>query len=74
MIENLADALIDEPGLFRSGRLLQEFRTFVRDRYGGTGASGGAHDDCVMAMAVAWAVRRAETGRKWKRAAEGLPE
>jgi hypothetical protein len=71
MIENLGDALIDEPGLFQSQRLLQEFRTFVRDRDGGTGASGGAHDDCVMAMAIAWAVRKGETGRKWERAAAG---
>jgi hypothetical protein len=72
MIENLGDALIDEPGLFRSSRLLQELRTFVRDRDGGTGASGGAHDDCVMAIAIAWAVRKEEAGRKWKRAAVGL--
>jgi hypothetical protein len=72
MIENLGDALIDEPGLFRSRRLLQELRTFVRRRDGGTGAAGGAHDDCVMAMAIAWAVRKEETGRKWNSAAAGL--
>jgi len=74
MIENLADALIDEPGLFRSARLLQEFRTFVRDRDGGTGAAGGAHDDCVLAMAIAWAVRKQEAGRKWKSAAAEAAE
>jgi hypothetical protein len=63
MIENLASALIDEPGLFRGERLLNECRTFVRDVDGNTGAAPGTHDDCVMAMAIAWAVRKAEAGR-----------
>ncbi len=63
MIENLAAALVDEPGLFRSPRLLNECRTFVRYADGNTGAAPGTHDDCVMAMAIAWAARMAETGR-----------
>jgi hypothetical protein len=63
MIENLAVALINEPGLFRSSGLLKECRTFVRDAEGNTGAAPGTHDDCVMAMAIAWAVRKAEAGR-----------
>jgi hypothetical protein len=63
MIENLAAALVEEPMLFRSPRLLNECRTFVRYADGNTGAAPGTHDDCVMALAIAWAVRRAEAGR-----------
>jgi len=66
MIENLAAALVEEPGLFRSPRLLNECRTFVRYADGNTGAAPGTHDDCVMAMAIAWAVRMAEAGREAK--------
>ncbi len=70
MIENLASALIEEPGLFRSPQLLNECRTFVRDADGNTGAAPGTHDDCVMALAIAWAVRMAEAGRGVKRQME----
>ena len=63
MIENLASVLVEEPGRLRSPRLLNECRTFVRCVDGSTGASAGAHDDCVMALAIAWAVRMAEAGR-----------
>ncbi len=66
MIENLAAALAEEPGLFRSPRLLNECRTFVRYADGNTGAAPGTHDDCVMATAIAWAVRMAEAGREAK--------
>jgi hypothetical protein len=63
MIENLAAVLVEEPGRFRSPRLLNECRTFVRYADGSTGAAAGTHDDCVMALAIAWAVRMAEAGR-----------
>jgi hypothetical protein len=63
MIENLASALMEEPRRFRSPRLLNECRTFVRHADGNTGAAPGTHDDCVIALAIAWAVRRAEAGR-----------
>lgn len=63
MIENLAGALVEEAMLFRSPRLLNECRTFVRFGDGNTGAAAGTHDDCVMALAIAWAVRAAEAGR-----------
>jgi len=63
MIENLASALVEEAGLFRSPRLLSECRTFVRFGDGKTGAAPGTHDDCVIALAIAWAVRMAEAGR-----------
>jgi hypothetical protein len=64
MIENLAAVLMEEPGRFKSARLLNECRTFVRFADGNTGAAPGSHDDCVIAMAIAWAVRRGEAGAK----------
>ena len=62
MIENLSEVLFTAPRLFRSERFLNECRTFVRDRDGRPGGAPGTHDDCVMAMAIAWAVRAAEAG------------
>jgi hypothetical protein len=64
MIENLAAALASAPQLFQSPRLLSEFRTFVRHADGSCGALAGTHDDCVMAMAIAWAVRAAVAGER----------
>jgi hypothetical protein len=62
MIEHLAVMLADAPGLFFSRRLLEECRTFVRHADTSASASGGAHDDCVLAMAIAQMVRRADAG------------
>jgi hypothetical protein len=62
MVENLASVLMEEPRMFRSPRLLNECRTFVRYADGNTGAAPGTHDDCVMALAIAWAARMAEAG------------
>lgn len=67
MIENLAATLIAEPRLFHSPRLLGELRTFVRHADGHGAAAEGAHDDCVMAMAIALAVRREDAGRGGRR-------
>jgi hypothetical protein len=57
MIGRLAAALVERPNLFQSRRLLKECRSFVRLRNGKTGAQSGAHDDCVMAMAIALSAR-----------------
>ena len=57
MLGALAAALVETPGIFFSRRLLQECRSFVRHRNGKIGANAGAHDDCVMAMAMALCVR-----------------
>ena len=57
MIGGLGAALVEQPGIFQSERLLRECRGFVRLPSGGTGAQAGAHDDCVMAMAIGLAVR-----------------
>jgi Terminase RNaseH-like domain len=67
MVENLAAVLATAPRLFRSRRLLNECRTFVRHPDGGSGAAGGSHDDCVMAMAIALAARRAVVGELSRR-------
>src|SRR5271165_401493 len=63
MIENLAAVLIAQPELFRSQRLLGELKMFVRHADGHGAGAEGAHDDCVMAMAIAMAVRREDAGR-----------
>ncbi|MFI5109984.1 MAG: terminase, partial [Terriglobales bacterium] len=62
MIENLAMMLAENPELFFSRRLLQECRTFVRHADATSGATGGAHDDCVLAMAIAQMVRQTDAG------------
>src|SRR5579863_3154920 len=72
MIENLAAVLMAQPGLFHSPRLLGELRTFVRHSDGSAAAADGAHDDCVMAMAVALAVRREDAGRVARRGAVAM--
>ncbi len=63
MIENLAAMLMEKPELFHSPRLLGELKTFVRHPDGHGAAADGTHDDCVMAMAIALAVRREDAGR-----------
>jgi hypothetical protein len=69
MIENMAAVLMAEPELFHSTRLLEECRTFIRRADGSAAAADGAHDDCVMAMAIALAVRREDVGRGVKKRA-----
>jgi hypothetical protein len=67
MIENMAAVMVAEPELFHSLRLLEECRTFVRHPDGNAAAADGTHDDCVMAMAIALAVRRLDVGRGVKK-------
>ncbi|MGA2346937.1 MAG: terminase [Candidatus Sulfotelmatobacter sp.] len=69
MVENLAAVLIVQPELFRSARLLGELKTFVRHDDGHGAGAEGTHDDCVMAMAIALAVRREDAGRVSKKRA-----
>jgi hypothetical protein len=58
IVSGLGALLAEQPELFRSKRLLEECRTFVTHANGRTGAITGAHDDCVMAFAIAQAVRK----------------
>ncbi len=64
MISRIGALLVEEPWLFRSRRLLAECRTFVSHAGGRMGAASGAHDDCLMAMAVAQGVRAEFAGGK----------
>jgi hypothetical protein len=57
MIGIMGALLIESPLMFASKRLLGECRTFIAMEGGATGAASGAHDDCLMAMAVTQAVR-----------------
>ncbi|WP_263382781.1 phage terminase large subunit family protein [Granulicella arctica] len=57
IISRFGALLFEQPGLFHSRRLLGECRTFVTQANGSTGAITGAHDDCLMAMAIAQEVR-----------------
>ena len=66
MIGGLDTLLVEKPELFRSKRLLEECRTFVNHANGAMGAAHGTHDDCVMAFAIAQAVRREMPGSRRK--------
>lgn len=57
MISRIGALLEEDANLFFSRRFLAECRTYVSFENGRTGAAPGAHDDCLMAMAVAHAVR-----------------
>src|SRR5205085_10820688 len=57
MLANFAAQLATEPRLFNSPRLLEECKTFVRQPNGAASAAIGAHDDCVLAMAIGQQVR-----------------
>lgn len=69
MTARLGSLLEQQPGMFQSKRLLSECRTFIGRERGKTGAANGAHDDLVMAMAVAHAVRTevlvGSSGGRW---------
>jgi hypothetical protein len=64
MVSRMGALLVESPCLFFSKRLLGECRTFVSMAGGKTGAVSGAHDDCLMAMGVAQAVRAELLGKK----------
>lgn len=64
MVSRMGALLAEQPEVFSSPRLLQECRTFLSGKGGKMGAAGGSHDDCLMAMAVAQAVRAERLGRR----------
>jgi hypothetical protein len=65
MVARIGALLRETPQVFQSRRLLGECRTFVAGERGSTGAASGAHDDLVMAMAVAQAARMEREGSTW---------
>ena len=69
MLGRLGAALVECPQCFLSRELLSECRCFVRHKDGSTGAQNGAHDDRVMAMAVALGVRDEMVGKRQGRGA-----
>ena len=64
MVSRMGVLLAEQPELFYSARLLEECRTFVTGASGKMGAANGSHDDCLMAMAIAQAVRAEKVGRR----------
>jgi hypothetical protein len=64
MVSRMGALLFESPEMFFSKRLLEECRTFVTMAGGRTGAVNGAHDDCLMAMAIAQAVRAELMGKR----------
>jgi hypothetical protein len=64
MVSRMGALLVEAPEMFFSRRLLGECRTFVTMEGGRTGAASGAHDDCLMAMAVGQAVRAEVLSRR----------
>jgi hypothetical protein len=64
MVSRMGALLVESPEMFLSRRLLGECRTFLTMAGGRTGAANGAHDDCLMAMAIGQAVRAELAGRR----------
>jgi hypothetical protein len=64
MVSRMGALLVESPGMFFSRRLLGECRTFVTMAGGRTAAVSGAHDDCLMAIAIGQAVRAEMLGRR----------
>ena len=66
MIENLAAVLVDGADAVSQSAAAERVQTFVRHADGHSAAARGAHDDCVMAMAIALAVRREGVGTTYR--------
>jgi hypothetical protein len=64
MVSRMGALLVESPEMFSSKRLLGECRTFVTMAGGRVGAVNGAHDDCLMAMAIGQAVRAELVSKK----------
>jgi len=62
ILAHLEAVLAGHARIFNSDRFLRQCRSFVRKPDGGSGAQAGEHDDCVMAMAIALAVREDARG------------
>ena len=71
VIAELVRIVREEPGLINDGDTLGEMLTFVRNERGRAEAQAGAHDDCIMSLAIAYYARSQQSvkrGRvKWTR-------
>ena len=56
-IAELVAFVRDHPELFHDRATLEEMLTFVRNEAGRPEAENGAHDDCIMALAIAHRIR-----------------
>jgi phage terminase large subunit len=57
LIGTLVEAMRDSIGTVNDRATLEEMLTFVRSEKLRPEAEKGAHDDCVMALAIAWYIR-----------------
>ncbi len=73
MLAILEATLAASPELFASKRLLQDCRSFVRHGDREPSAAAGAHDDTVMAMAIALIVRERVAGNERDRQKQEEP-
>lgn len=74
MIQFLGELIAGHPDYFSSARFLRECRTFLRNADGSSSAAAGAHDDTVLAMAIAQFARHQTTNKpfsKFKQVAVG---
>ena len=74
IVAGLVEALRERADLVNDRTTLEEMLTFVRNEKLRPEAEPGAHDDCVMALAIAWyirpqqrmtALRRSPASRRW---------
>ena len=57
IISGLIETVRDGIGLLNDRTTLEEMLTFVRNRKGRPEAQAGAHDDCVLSLAIAFYIR-----------------
>ena len=57
MLAGLVETVREHVGWLNDADTLREMLSFVRNRQGRPEAQAGAHDDCVMALAIAYQVR-----------------
>ena len=57
VIAGLVEGVRGDPKLLRDRETIGEMLSFVRNSRGRAEAQQGAHDDCVMALGIAWYVR-----------------
>lgn len=61
IISELVKLVREQPDLFYDLTTLQEMLTFVRNEKGKPEAQEGAHDDCIMALAIAYYIREQQS-------------
>jgi len=71
LVDDLAAAISEEAVLLRSSDVVDECMTFVTTDSGAQQAQQGAHDDRVMALGIAWQVRKRPQSRGSTQRPEG---